>query len=172
MPLHAAESYQLHCFQADTWGTSTWPDLSWKNTVVSKSVLPHRLLRIFQLWVVLHMHNNKLVLSSKKCSVLTKQKQNRNKISGFLGVYQSLQCCWTARVWWSYCVASLMFPGWCDESWLRARGWTQHGNYGNLICICMEIHEGVALGWAPALLPAPQASPATGRAGQVEWRRQ
>lgn len=37
----------------------------------------------------------------------------------------------------------------------------QDGEYGTLIYLCLEIQEGAALGWAPDLLPVPQASPAT-----------
>lgn len=49
----------------------------------------------------------------------------------------------------------------------------RRGEYGKLICLCLVIGEGAALGWVPDLLSAPQASPATmGRTRQVERRRQ
>lgn len=51
--------------------------------MVSKSVVPHRLIRLFQLWVVLRMHNNELVLSSKKmqCSLKKQTKQQQQQKS-------------------------------------------------------------------------------------------
>lgn len=56
---------------------------------------------------------------------------------------------------------------------LAPEGECSTGSTGNLIHLCWEIWEGAAPGWAPDLLPAPRASPATtGRAGQVKQKTQ